>query len=91
MHVLLTKFVILMKLNLNQKEAVQYSEGPLVLVSGPGSGKTRVIIERILHLVESGIKPDEILCLTCTKKATEEMLQRLENHEISDVNVNFGL
>ncbi len=44
MHVLLTKFVILMKLNLNQKEAVQYSEGPLLLVVGPGSGKPESLL-----------------------------------------------
>ena len=77
-----------MELNSSQKLAVEYSKGPLLLVAGPGSGKTRVIIERILHLVNSGVKPDEILCLTFTKKATEEMSQRLENNEILDMQVN---
>ena len=76
------------ELNSVQKRATEYNNGPLLLVAGPGSGKTRVIIERIIHLVNSGVKPDEILCLTFTKKATEEMSQRLENHEISDVNVS---
>jgi DNA helicase II / ATP-dependent DNA helicase PcrA len=78
----------LVELNSEQKLAVEYVDGPLLVVAGPGSGKTRVIIERILHLVNSGIKPEEILCLTFTKKATEEMSQRLENHDITDVDVS---
>ena len=77
-----------MILNESQKQAVEHNDSPLLIVAGPGSGKTRVIIERISHLVNSGIKPDEILCLTFTKKATEEMSQRLENDEITDVNVS---
>jgi DNA helicase II / ATP-dependent DNA helicase PcrA len=78
----------LVELNLAQKKAVEYSDGPLLLVAGPGSGKTRVIIERISHLVNSGVKPNEILCLTFTKKAAEEMSQRLENNDITDVEIN---
>ena len=77
-----------MTLNQTQKQAVEHSGSPLLLVAGPGSGKTRVIIERILHLVNSGTKPEEILCLTFTKKATEEMSQRLENHDITDAQIN---
>jgi len=68
-----------MTLNPSQKQAVEHIDSPLLIVAGPGSGKTRVIIERINHLVKSGIKPEEILCLTLTKKATEEMSQRLNN------------
>ncbi len=67
---------------------MEYNDGPLLVVAGPGSGKTRVIIERIIQLIDSGIKPSEILCLTFTKKATEEMSQRLENHDITDVQIN---
>ena len=67
-------------LNSNQKAAATHKNSPLLIVAGPGSGKTRVIVERILHLVNNGIKPSEILCLTFTKKATEEMSQRLENN-----------
>jgi len=65
-----------MTLNSKQKAAVEHKNSPLLIVAGPGSGKTLVIIERILHLVKNGIKPSEILCLTFTKKATEEMSQR---------------
>ncbi len=75
-------------LNSNQLKAVTHENSPLLIVAGPGSGKTRVIIERILHMVNSGVKPSEILCLTFTKKATEEMSQRLENHEITDVEIS---
>ena len=77
-----------MELNSSQRHAVEYNEGPLLVVAGPGSGKTRVIIERILHLVDSGVKPSEILCLTFTKKATEEMSQRLENQGVTDVEIS---
>ena len=77
-----------MELNQAQNQAVEHSDSPLLIVAGPGSGKTRVIIERIVRLVNSGIKPDEILCLTFTKKATEEMSQRLENQDIRDVQIN---
>jgi DNA helicase II / ATP-dependent DNA helicase PcrA len=77
-----------LSLNPAQNQAVEHSGSPLLLVAGPGSGKTRVIIERIIRLVKSGVKPDEILCLTFTKKATEEMSQRLENQDITDVQIN---
>ncbi|MBT4326692.1 MAG: UvrD-helicase domain-containing protein, partial [Candidatus Nitrosopelagicus sp.] len=47
-----------MELNQAQNQAVEHTSSPLLLVAGPGSGKTRVIIERIVRLVNSGIKPD---------------------------------
>lgn len=65
-------------LNFEQKQAVMHSGSPLLVIAGPGSGKTRVIIERVMHLVRSGIKSSEILCLTFSEKAAEEMKQRLE-------------
>lgn len=65
-------------LNFEQNQAVIHSGTPLLVIAGPGSGKTRVIIERVMHLVRSGIKPSEILCLTFSEKAAEEMKQRLE-------------
>ena len=57
-----------MTLNSEQKVAVEHENSPLLIVAGPGSGKTFVIIERILHFIKKGIKPSEILCLTFTKK-----------------------
>ncbi len=74
--------------NPSQKEAIEHSGSPLLVVAGPGSGKTRVIIDRILHMIKNGVKPSEILCLTFTKKATEEMSQRLENNDVTDVEIN---
>ncbi|HKU49919.1 MAG TPA: ATP-dependent DNA helicase [Nitrososphaera sp.] len=65
-------------LNAEQKKAVEHNGSPLLVVAGPGSGKTRVIIERVIHLVGKGLKPSEILCLTFSEKAAEEMKQRLE-------------
>lgn len=65
-------------LNEDQSKAVEHEGSSLLVVAGPGSGKTRVIIERVIHLVKKGVKPSEILCLTFSEKAAEEMKQRLE-------------
>lgn len=66
-----------MTLNPSQFRAVTGTGIQLVL-AGPGSGKTRVITEKILHLIEQGIKPDRILALTFSDKAAAEMMERLE-------------
>lgn len=63
-------------LNLAQFEAVQSTQGQFLVIAGAGSGKTRVLVYRVAYLVEKGIKPDEILLLTFTRKAAEEMLKR---------------
>jgi DNA helicase II / ATP-dependent DNA helicase PcrA len=65
-----------MPLNPSQTAAVTGTGIQLVL-AGPGSGKTRVITEKILHLIEKGIKPEHILALTFSDKAAAEMLERL--------------
>jgi DNA helicase-2/ATP-dependent DNA helicase PcrA len=63
-------------LNPVQYEAATYEGGPLLIVAGAGSGKTRTLVYRVAHLVSSGVDPERILLLTFTRKAAAEMLER---------------
>ena len=69
------------QLNERQREAVTTTEGPILVIAGAGSGKTRVIEFRVRHLVQAGINPASILLLTFTRRSAQEMVSRAAKHD----------
>lgn len=66
------------ELNSAQCAAATHGDGPLLVIAGAGSGKTRTLIYRVAHLIERGVRPDRILLLTFTRRAAQEMVSRAE-------------
>lgn len=78
-------------LNPAQQKIVNTLEGPLLVIAGPGSGKTKTLVERVVHLLELGIEPKQIMVATFTVKAAKELLTRISNlllEKSIDVNPN---
>lgn len=66
--------------NERQKEAVTCTEGPLLIIAGPGTGKTFTLVKRIAYLVfEKGVKPSEIMAITFTEKAAHQLVTRISD------------
>ncbi|MDC0522390.1 ATP-dependent helicase [Nitrosopumilus sp.] len=70
-----------MKFDSEKLAAIEHTGSPLLVTAGPGSGKTRVITERIKFLLKTGLKPSEILCLTFSEKAANELKERIQEDE----------
>ncbi|HEY4305553.1 MAG TPA: ATP-dependent helicase [Gemmatimonadaceae bacterium] len=66
------------ELNAEQRAAAVHKEGPLLVIAGAGTGKTRTLVYRVAHLIERGVAPERILLLTFTRRAAHEMLSRAE-------------
>src|SRR5687768_9915839 len=66
------------ELNPEQFAAATHADGPLLIIAGAGTGKTRTLVYRVAHLIDRGVKPERILLLTFTRRAAQEMLSRAE-------------
>lgn len=78
--------------NSNQREAIVTTEGPVLIIAGPGTGKTFTLVKRAVYLiVEKKVKPEEIMIATFTEKAAKEIITRISNELISlEINININ-
>ncbi len=68
-----------MRLNSQQQEALSHLDGPVLIIAGPGSGKTHTLVERVVCLIQKGIAPEEVFVATFTEKAAKELVTRISN------------
>lgn len=74
-----------------QKQAVEATEGPVLIIAGPGSGKTFTLVERVLYLIQhKEIEPNNIMVATFTEKAANELITRISN-KLHEENIKFNL
>ena len=74
-----------------QKSLIEHNKGPMLVFAGPGTGKTEVLTQRIAYLARQGIDPEQIRAITFTKKARNEMIDRLKEFEgLEDVKFNIS-
>lgn len=74
-----------------QREAITTTDGPLLIIAGPGTGKTYTLVQRIIYLIkEKDIKPEEIMVATFTEKAAKELVTRITN-ELDKLNIPVNL
>ena len=79
------------KANEQQKIAIATTEGPLLIIAGPGTGKTYTLVQRIVYLItEKGIKPEEIMIAIFTEKAAKELITRITN-ELYELGISINI
>lgn len=77
--------------NPEQLKAIQQTEGPVLIIAGPGSGKTKTLVDRVVHLIQKGVSPESILVATFTEKAAKELVTRISNKLIEvDIKANLN-
>ena len=85
----MSRVTYLNHLNEQQRQALNKTEGPMLILAGAGAGKTKTVTYRILHLVKKGVRPDKILAITFTNKAAKEMRERLFKLIEQDAEINM--
>ena len=77
--------------NPQQLEAINHTKGPLLIIAGPGSGKTFTLVERIINLVQNhGVEPEALFVVTFTEKAAQELTTRISNR-LLELSIDFNI